>query len=371
MESLYSDGMRGNMKKVLFLANSSSGLYDFRNELVLELLKKYEVYISVPDERAVDKLEAEGCKMIHTEINRRGVNPVQDIKLFFHYYKLLGQIKPDVILTYTIKPNIYGGFAARLRNIPYLVNITGIGSAFARDNMLQKMVVLMYRQVMKKASCIFFQNDGNKQVFEKHRILGQKSRRINGSGVNLETHPYEPYPRREKPHFLLASRLMRDKGIEEYLAGAKKYAKYAQFDIIGYCEEDHEEEILRLQSEGILKFHGYQTNVNAFYKDIDAVIVTSHQEGMSNVILESAATGRPALATNIDGCKEAVEDNKTGILFEQKSNEALYEAIEKFLALSVEEREEMGRRARAKVEREFNRADVVKAYMEEIQNVAG
>lgn len=126
------------MKKVLILANSSGGLYDFRNELVLELLKTYGVYVSVPDEVAVDKLKAEGCQMIHTDINRRGMNPVQDLGLFKSYWKMLKEIKPDIVLTYTIKPNIYGGFCCRLLKVPYIVNITGLGTTFERGGMLKK-----------------------------------------------------------------------------------------------------------------------------------------------------------------------------------------------------------------------------------------
>ncbi len=354
------------MKKVLILANSSGGLYDFRNELVLELLKTNKVYVSVPDEVAVDKLQAEGCEIIHTDINRRGMNPVQDLGLFKSYWKLLKEIKPDIVLTYTIKPNIYGGFCCRLQRVPYIVNITGLGTTFERGGMLKKMVVTMYQQALKKADCVFFQNERNKQIFEENGIYGKKSKRVNGSGVNIDKYVYEVYPRREKPRFLFVGRLMKEKGIEEYLYCAKKYAKRAEFDIIGYCEEAYEEEVNRLQQEDIVRFHGFQKDVKSYYKDCDAVVIASYHEGMSNVLLEAAATGRPVLATNIPGCKEAVEDNMTGLLFASRSAEALESAIEYFLSLSVESREAMGRAARTKMEQEFNRKHVVEAYIEEI-----
>ena len=357
------------MKKVLILANSSGGLYDFRNELVLELLKEYEVYVSVPDETAVDKLNEEGCQVIHTEINRRGMNPIQDMGLFFAYWKLIGKIKPDVILTYTIKPNIYGGFCARLKKVPYIVNITGLGTTFERGGMLQKIVVTMYRMALKKAACVFFQNEKNRQIFVDNKIKGKKDRRVNGSGVNLEAHPYEAYPGSEKPHFLFVGRLMKEKGIEEYLSSAKKYANLAEFDIIGFCEEAYEKEVEELEKEGVVHFHGFRTDVNSFYKKADAIIIASYHEGMSNVLLEAAATGRPVLATNINGCKEAVEDGQTGLLFEPRSGQALEEAIGRFLAMPIAEREQMGKNARAKMEQEFNRKHVVMAYIEEIKKV--
>lgn len=357
------------MKKVLILANSSGGFYDFRNELVLELLKTNKVYVSVPDDVAVDKLQSEGCEVIHTEINRRGMNPVQDLGLFKSYWKLLKEIKPDVVLTYTIKPNIYGGFCCRLRRVPYIVNITGLGTTFERGGMLKKMVVTMYQQALKKADCVFFQNDRNKQIFEENGIFGKKAKRVNGSGVNIDKYVCEVYPGREKPRFLFVGRLMKEKGIEEYLYCAKRYAKRAEFDIIGYCEEAYEEEVNRLQQEGIVRFHGFQKDVKSYYKDCDAVVIASYHEGMSNVLLEAAATGRPVLATNIPGCKEAVEDNMTGLLFASRSAEALESAIEYFLSLSVGSRETMGRAARTKMEQEFNRKHVVESYIEEINKV--
>lgn len=361
--------MEQNMKKVLILANSSGGLYDFRNELVLELLKEYEVYVSVPDETAVDKLKAEGCKVIHTDINRRGMNPVQDLKLFQSYRKLLKEIMPQVVLTYTIKPNIYGGLCCRLQKVPYLVNITGLGTTFERGGMLQKMVVAMYRMALKKANCVFFQNDRNKQIFEENGIYGLKTKRVNGSGVNVEKFQYEEYPGREKPKFLFVGRLMKEKGIEEYLYCAKKYAKRAEFDIIGYCEEAYEEEVKKLQQQGCLRFHGFQSDVKSFYKDTDAVVIASYHEGMSNVLLEAAATGRPVLATNIPGCKEAVEDNMTGLLFAPRDTGALESTIEYFLSMQAKQREIMGQAARRKMEQEFDRRKVVESYMEEINCV--
>lgn len=357
------------MKKVLILANSSGGLYDFRNELILELLKEYTVYVSVPDETAVDKLKNEGCEVIHTDINRRGMNPVQDLRLFKSYWKLLKKIRPDIVLTYTIKPNIYGGFCCRLQKVPYLVNITGLGTTFERGGMLKNMVVTMYKASLKKAACIFFQNDRNRQIFEENGIYGQSSKRVNGSGVNVEKFAFEEYPGREKPTFLFVGRLMKEKGIEEYLYCAEKYANRAKFDIIGYCEEAYEELVEKLQQQGVLYFHGFQNDVKSFYKDADAIVIASYHEGMSNVLLEAAATGRPVLATNIPGCKEGVEDNMTGLLFSPRSAKDLESTIEYFLSLSVKQRKEMGQAARLKMEQEFDRRRVVESYMEEIQKV--
>ena len=159
---------------------------------------------------------------------------------------------------------------------------------------------------------------------------------------------------------------MKEKGIDEFLYNAKRFGNCAEFDIIGYCEEAYQEKVDALAEEGLVRFHGFREDVNTFYKDADGVIIASYHEGMSNVLLEAAATGRPVLATNIPGCKEAVEDNVTGFLFAPRSEKALEETIEQFLALPVHRREEMGKAARRKMELEYDRSQVVNAYMEEI-----
>ena len=147
------------MSKVLILANSSGGLYDFRNELVEKLLAEGQVTASLPDEVKTKELSEEGCKVVHTPINRRGVNPVEDIKLFFNYCRLVKQENPDIVLTYTIKPNIYGGFCCRVLKVPYIVTVTGLGSTFQKEGLLRKMIITMYRMGLKRAECVFFQNE--------------------------------------------------------------------------------------------------------------------------------------------------------------------------------------------------------------------
>lgn len=353
----------------MILANSSGGLYDFRNELVLELLKQYEVLVCVPDESKTKELEEEGCQVILTPMNRRGMNPVEDLKLWRRYKTLIESLQPQVVLTYTIKPNIYGGLAARRMKIPYITNITGLGSTFEKSGFVKKLVVFLYRMALKDSRCVFFQNQKNKNVFLDNRINGKRTRLIPGSGVNIKKHTLEPYPQYEKPHFLFVGRLMKEKGIEEYLECAKQYANQAEFDIIGYCEENYEDRIKQMSENGQIHFLGFQKEVHEFYKKASAVVVPSYHEGMSNVILEASATGRPILATQIPGCMEAVEDGTTGILFQEKNTRALSFAIKKFLLLGHEQQEEMGLSARKKMEREFNREMVVHAYFDEIDKL--
>ncbi|MBQ6993262.1 MAG: glycosyltransferase family 4 protein [Lachnospiraceae bacterium] len=361
------------MKKVLILANSASGLYDFRNELLLKLLERYEVHVSLPDAEKVPQLAIEGCQIHHTPIDRRGVNPVKDMSLLFSYWKLISKIKPDVVLTYTIKPNIYGNLCCRLKRIPYIANITGLGSVFENGGMVQKIVVLLYKLSLKKASCIFFQNKKNQEIFEQHGIYGKKARLVPGSGVNLDRHTFEEYSsKEEKMIFLYVGRVMKEKGIEELLYAAKVLCEENHqviFRLVGNYEEDYKDIVEQYEKQGILELIGYQKEIHPYYKEAAAVLMPSYHEGMSNVILEASATGRPVLASNIPGCQEGFEDGITGFGFPPRDKEALLEALRKFVKLSEDERAQMGKNARAKMEREFDRKQVVNAYVEEIKGI--
>lgn len=360
------------MKKVLVLTNSSGGLYDFRGEFIEALCAEYEVWVSVPDDVKGMELEAAGCHLIETPINRRGINPLEDLKLYRAYVKMMKEIGPDLVVTYTIKPNVYGGFAAGMRKIPYIATITGLGGAFDRTGPLLKLIVGMYRAGLKRAACVFFQNEENRGIFRSMGIAGKKERMVMGSGVNLEKHKFEPYPVREKTHFLFVGRVMKERGILEYIEAAQRlHSDRVFFDIMGYCDEDYQELLDDLDKEGVITQIGFHTQVHAYLAAADAIVVASFHEGMSNALIEGAATGRPVIASNISGCREAFEEGVTGFGFTPGNSEELIAAMKKFLALSTEEREEMGRRGREKMEREFDRKLVTAAYMDEAGLILG
>lgn len=361
------------MKKILFLINASSGLYDFRNELVVELLKKYEVVASVPDEKKVKELEAEGVKVVHTDINRRGVNPKEDIKLYKTYRKLIKEENPDLVLTYTIKPTIYGGYAAKRSGVPYMSTITGLGSAFQKTGLFKKMIVTMYKVAFGKVSCVFFQNETNRDIFEENGLIrGKKTKMVAGSGVNLKAHPLCEYPD-EKDGILILymGRNMKEKGTDELLEAAYHYKDRpdVKFLLLGYSEDDYQEILKEYESKGIITTHDFVSDVNSYIEQCSAVILPSYHEGMSNVLQEASAMGRPVIASNIPGCREIFDEGITGFGAEAKSAGSLIEAIDKFLALSHDERREMGLRAHEKVAKEFDRAGVVAAYVEEIEKI--
>ena len=361
-----------NMGRILVLTNSSGGLYDFRNEFMQAMLSEHEVYVSMPDDVKEKELAAEGCKIIKTAINRRGINPLEDLKLYCAYIRLMKELKPDLVVTYTIKPNIYGGFAATRRKIPYIATITGLGGAFDRTGLFLKVIVAMYRTGLKKAACVFFQNEENRGIFQSLGITAKKTRMVMGSGVNLDRHRYETYPDNGETHFLFVGRVMKERGILEFIEAAKVlHSDKVFFDIMGYCDEDYQDMLDGLEKEGVLRQIGFHTEVHPYLAAASAIVVASFHEGMSNALIEGAATGRPVIASNISGCLEAFEDGRTGFGFTPGHAEELIGAMRKFLALSAGERAEMGRRGREKMEREFDRKLVTRAYMDEVRQILG
>jgi glycosyltransferase involved in cell wall biosynthesis len=364
------------MKKVVILSNHHAYTYNFRKEIIQRLIdENYKVYVVLPYGEKVELLKEMGCEFIDLPLDRRGMNPVTDLKLLMNYHKIIKQIKPDAVLSYTVKPNIYGGIVCRFLDIPFFPNVTGLGSAVENDSFIQKILLQMYRFAYKKASCIFFQNDDNQQFFQKKKVAIKNSRTIPGSGVNTKYFSLIPYPSDETIEFVFISRIMKEKGIDQYLEAAefikRKYPN-TKFHVLGFCEENYEQRLQELQKMGIIHYHGMQNDVREFHKISHCTIhPTYYPEGMSNVLLESAASGRPVITTNRSGCREIVEEEINGYIVEQQNSKDLIEKIEAFLALNYEQKIEMGLAGRKKVENEFDRGIVVKAYFEEIERVIG
>ena len=360
------------MKKILVLTNSINGLYSFRRELIEELIRKeYQVIISSPTDIKTNYFKEIGCAMLKTCVNSRETNPISDLKLLLNYYHIIKDVKPDIVLTYTIKPNIYGGIACRLIGIPHIANITGLGTAVESEGILQKITLILYRIALKKSICVFFQNKENMEFMQSNRIGIKNGKLIPGSGVNLTHFKLLNYPRTEDINFLFIARIFKQKGIDQYLDAAKyikqKYPNTA-FHVLGNCDKFYKHILEVMHEEGVIQYHGEQEDVREFHKISHCTIHPSYYpEGMSNVLLESAACGRPIITTNRSGCKEVVDDDINGYIFEKKNSKDLINKIEKFLALSYEEKKKMGLASRYKVEKEFDRRIVVNAYIEEIE----
>lgn len=360
------------MKTIVILGNHHVVIYNFRKELIQKLIEEgYRVVCALPVTKEAEKIRELGCQLVHIPVARRGTNPITDWKLFQSYKALLKREKPDMVFTFTIKPNIYGGMAARMCHVPYIVNITGLGSAMEGEGILQKITTTLYKTAMKKADCIFFQNAMNQQVFHNRNIHGKSEALLPGSGVNLEHFSYLPMPQMDTIQFVYISRVMREKGIDQYLEAAsfikKKYPN-TKFHILGFCEEEYDDLLNILQDRGIIEYHGMQEDVRIFLKEIHCLIHPSfYPEGMSNVCLEAAACGRAVITTKRPGCVETVTDGVTGFLVEERDADGLKEAIERFILLPDKEKLAMGKAAREKMVKEFDRKLVVDAYLQRVK----
>lgn len=365
-----SESLQGKSnRRILVLANNDVGLYRFRKDLLAALLDAgHEVYISLPDGDFVPELVQLGCCFIGTPIERRGMNPLHDSKLFQQYRAMLKEVKPDLVLTYTIKPNIYGGLACRMAHIPYAVNITGLGSAIENGGWLKKFVLALYKPALKSARVVFFENAGNRDTLVATGVVPNgRDVVLNGAGVNLEDYPYQPYPQEGPVRFLFVGRVMHEKGVDELFAAAKRmkrqYGNDVEFHIVGSFEEAYKPIMDELEQAGVVKYHGYQSDMKPFYAMASCIVLPSYHEGMSNVLLEGAATGRALITSDISGCREAVENGVSGYLCPTKDADALCDAMQRFVELPESWRAEMGRRGRMRMEQKFSKTAVVAETM--------
>lgn len=350
--------------KILIITNHSYMLYRFRRELIGALQKDHEVVLSMPFVGHEEDFRVMGLRCIHTEVDRRGINPKTDLKLMATYRKLLKAERPDMVITYSIKPNIYAGMICSLLGIPFCANVQGLGTAFQRKGLAQ-FVTILYRTALKKAKVVFFENEGNAKEFIDRKILPrEKITVLPGAGINLECYPLKAYPENDRIHFLYLGRIMKEKGIDELFAAMRRlhneFGDKVVLDLVGFFDDDYEAEVNQLVVDGIAVFHGFQTEPAPYYAAADCVVLPSYHEGLSNVLLEAAAIGRPVITSDIHGCKETVNDGETGLLCRVKDTEDLYQKMLKMAHLSRSERELMGLKGRQKVEQEFEKKMVVK-----------
>lgn len=357
--------------KILILANNDEGLYKFRKELIKKLIEKNNtVYISLPDGNYISKLSEMGCKFVDTKIDRRGINPKTDLKLLLFYKKIIKRVKPELVIAYTIKPNIYGGMVCRLLQIPYVVNITGLGTAFQKKGWVKTLVTFLYKIALKKVKVVFFENTENKKIMMDMRIVKEEQTCVlNGAGVNLEEYPYCEYPSDDEIRFLFIGRVMKEKGVDELFEAAERMkTEYENvcFDIVGPMEDDYREKIESLVERGIIEYHGYQQDVKPFIEKCHCFVLPSYHEGMANTLLEAAAMGRPLITSRIHGCMEAVEENVSGLFCEKENVDSLYETLKGFVQLSDEQKSVMGEVGRKRMKKFFDKKIVVDNTLNEL-----
>ncbi|MDD4573332.1 MAG: glycosyltransferase family 4 protein [Sphaerochaeta sp.] len=361
---------------VLFLVNDLEFLYTLRLEMVERLLQEgANITISAPYKDRVSYFKNLGCNFFQINFSKRGLNPFSDLVLLYNYYKLIKRINPDVVLTYTIKSNIYGGLACRFSHTPQLANMTGLGDGLMHDNWVQRVVLVLLRMAFKRTKVVFLQNQTNYQYFLDHRISTESQcRLIRGSGVSLTRHPFEAFPEEtDGVKLLFIGRILRDKGVDELIAAGKMiHSNHPDFrcDIAGfYVDDSYKTKLSAYEESGAGSYLGFRKDIHQLIKQYHAIVLPSYHEGMANVLLEAAACGRPVLASNVPGCRETFDEGISGIGFEPRSVDALTQAIARFIALPHEDKVAMGLAGRKKVENEFDRQIIIDTYMEEIGKI--
>lgn len=359
-------------KKILILSNHFITLYAFRRELIERLTADgNDVYISIPEDERNEYFEKLGCRLIITPMSRRGMNPLKDFGLLRSYRRIMRDLRPDIVFSYTIKPNIYGAMAANSLKLKQVCNITGTGATFMKEGLLSAAVRTLYRMSLRNVYKVFFQNTGDRDYFVKHGLVRDNWDVLPGSGVNLKQHCFTELPADDTVSFIYIGRIMAVKGIREFLNCAEyirpKYPN-ARFYMAGFIEEERLEASIREAAErGIVEYVGFQEDIDSWIRKCHCTILPSlGGEGVPNVLLESAATGRACIASRINGSMDVVEEGRTGFLFEPGNTDELIEKVEKFLALSFEEKRAMGCAGHEKVEREFDREIVISRYMREV-----
>ncbi len=362
-------------KTILFLSNHFITLYSFRRELIARLLEQgHRVVLSMPADEQNAFFRDQGCQIVETPLSRRGVNPAEDLALLRRYKKIMRAVKPDIIFSYTAKPNIYGSLASNALGLRQVCNITGLGSAMAGGGALAVVLRALYRASVRSCSKVFFQNRDDRDYFRRYGIVKDNWALIPGSGVNLEQHALSPMPDDGEIRFLYIGRIMAVKGIDQLLECAKAVRMRhpeTRFCLAGWVEQDrYRARLEEYQAAGIIEYLGFQKDIDACIRRCHCTILPSlGGEGVPNAVLESAAAGRACIVSDVPGSRDAVEDGVTGYLFKAGDSGDLIGKTERFLSLSKAERERMGLAGHEKAAREFDREIVIRAYLREVDAV--
>ena len=376
-------------KVIAIVINTSWNIFNFRLGLLKALKEEgYNVVAIAPTDDYSKKLEELGIKHYDIKINNKGTNPIEDAKLLFAFRKLYKQIAPDVILQYTIKPNIYGSMAAGMLGIPVISNISGLGTVFLNDSASSKIARFLYKVALKVPKKVFYQNTHDRDLFiDSNLVKESKTDLLPGSGIDTER--FKPVPvendgESERVRFLFIARLVKDKGLMEYVEAAKQITRLSTMDdqpstecaILGAFYPGNptaitEDEMQKWEEEGIVSYIGVSDDVKSIISEYDCIVLPSYREGLSRVLLEAASMAKPIITTNVPGCKEVVDDGINGYLCEVRSAKSLAEQMKKMIDHNDEERKEMGRKGREKVIAEFDERLVIEKYKEAISELLG
>jgi len=366
------------MKKIVICSNTSWYLYNFRRGLINALFKKnYDIHLIAPKDEYSNRLKDLGCKFYNVNINNKGTNPIEDTKLIYAYFKILKEISPHTLLTYTIKPNIYASFASKLLGIRTINVVAGLGTVFLDNKISSKIAKFLYKMAFIDNKIVFENGDDYEEFIKRDIIEPSQAKVILGSGI--DTNEFKPKSIRRKESntlkFLFIARLIKDKGIVEYIEAIREIKpKYpnVKFQVLGSFYFDNpsaisEEEFNSWIDEGLIEYLGYTDKVIDEIEKVDCIVLPSYREGLSRVLLEAGSMAKPIITTDVTGCKEVVDDGVNGYLVPVKDSKALALAMEKIINLTQKERIIMGIRGRLKVIKEFDDSIVISKYLSVIE----
>jgi len=367
--------------RIILSSNTAWSLYNFRAGLIRALIDRGNQVISVaPWDKFSLGLREMGCKVHDIVIDNKGASPISDTKTFLSYRKIYRMLEPDVVLHFTVKPNIYGTLAARLLGVPCINMVTGLGTPFIHYSWLTSLVELLYKLSQSWPRKVFFQNADDLGMFvERGLVSAEKAERLPGSGINLTQFQPAPPAGNSAPIFLLMARMLKDKGVVEFVEAArivKQQHPKVRFQLLGKLGAPnrtaiHNEQVAGWVKEGTVEYLGETDNVAPYIALADCIVLPSYREGMSRTLLEGAAMARPIVTTDVIGCREIVEDCETGYLVKVRDSVDLANKLERMRSLSNEQRAEMGRKGREKIQREFDEQIIIRRYLEVIDKLAG
>jgi glycosyltransferase involved in cell wall biosynthesis len=365
----------------MITANAAWNIWNFRRPIVESLLAAgHRVTILAPADEMLPNLQGLGCTVVPLKMDVRGLNPVADLALLLRFRAILRDMRPDAVLSFTIKNNVFGGLAARLAGVPFVPNVTGLGTAFLSGWLLQRVAETLYRAAFRALPVVFFENEDDRGLFEARGMLrpGQ-AWVLPGTGIDLIHYAAAPMPAHppEAPVFLMVARLLRDKGVIEYVEAARRIrAEYpqARFQLLGPAGVQnrtaiHLDEVQGWVEEGIIDYLGTLTDVRPVLEAADCVVLPSYREGAPRTLMEASAMARPVIATDVAGCRAVVDADVTGFMCQPRDATSLADAMRRFLGLSSQERAEMGAAGRRKIERAFDEKLVLAAYHQALQDV--
>lgn len=363
---------------IAIVVNTSWNIYNFRLGLIKAFLKEgHSVTAIAPYDAYADRLKHAGCQYEAVALDNKGANPLKDLLFTKELYQIYRRIKPDIVLQYTIKPNVYGTLAARLLAIPVVNNVSGLGTVFLRENIASKVAHWLYRLSFRFPKKVFFQNEDDRQLFLKRKLVkSHLTDVLPGSGVDLNAFHPSPFKRNDTFTFLVIARLIYDKGIVEYveaIRSLKQQNVQANFQLLGFKDISPlgiPEELLQSWiDEGLIDYLGTTHDVRPFIHDADCIVLASYREGTPRTLLEAISMAKPVLATDVPGCRETIEDGKNGLLCEVKNSVDLAEKLKTMIYLQDTELENMGKKSREIAETKFNEAIIIQRYLQVLQEV--